>query len=40
MAYKVIDDLGYYFLVHTGRGLTHQNLDYLCRKPLGVGGCG
>ena len=37
---KVADALGYYFLAHTGRGLTHQNLDYLGRKLLGVGGCG
>lgn len=35
---KVADALGYYFLAHTGRGLTHQNLDYLGRKLLGVGG--
>ena len=38
---KVADALGYYFLAHcTGRGLTHQNLDYLGGKLLGVGGCG
>ena len=29
-----------YFLAHTGRGLTHQNLDYLGGKLLYVGGCG
>ena len=37
---KVADALGYYFLAHTGRGLTYQNLDYLGQKLLGVGGCG
>lgn len=37
---KVGDALGYYFLAHTGRGLTHQNLDYLGGKLLCVGGCG
>ena len=29
---KVGDALGYYFLSHTGRGLTHLNLDYLGQK--------
>ena len=37
---NVADALGYYFLAHTGHGLTYQNLDYLGRKLLGVGGCG
>ena len=37
---KVADALGYYFLAHTGCGLTHQNLDYLGGKLLVVGGCG
>ena len=37
---KVGDALGYYFLSHTGCGLTRQNLDYLGQKLLYVGGCG
>ena len=37
---NVADALGYYFLAHTGHGLTYQNLDYLGRKLLGVGRCG
>ena len=31
---KVGDALGYYFLSHTGRGLTHYKLLQVCMKGL------
>ena len=35
---RLSEALGCYFHAQTGRGLTPQNLDYLGRKLLGVGG--